>query len=97
VRPGLDHLPQPHPLLVRRQVLDLVGDRPAIGLAHAGQHLQESLALDPDPQDRRRDLGHELGRQAQVLGLERRIARRLRPQRIEPRGQVAVRAVGLEQ
>ena len=25
---GLDHLPQPHPLLVRGEVLDLVGDRP---------------------------------------------------------------------
>ena len=45
----------------------------------------------------RRDPGHELGRQAERLGVERRVALGLGAERVEPRGEVAVGAVGLEQ
>jgi hypothetical protein len=39
VLPGLDHAPQPHALLVARDVLDLVGDRAAVDLPQAGEHV----------------------------------------------------------
>ena len=94
----LDHLPQPHPLLVRREVLDLVGDRAAVRLAHAGQGFEQRLALDPDPQDPGRDLRHQLGGQVEVLRLERRVALGgSLGERIDPRRQVPVGAVGLQQ
>ena len=94
---GLDHVPQPHPLLVRGEVLDLVRDRPAVGLAHPGQDLEQRLALDADAEDLRRDLRHQLGGQVEVLGLDRRVALGLGAQRVEPGRQVAVGPVGLEQ
>ena len=46
VHAGLDRLPQPDPLLVIGDVLDLVGDRPAVDLAQPGQRVGERLALD---------------------------------------------------
>ena len=94
---GLDHLPQPHALLVRGEVLDLIGDRAAVGLAHPRQRLEQRLALDPDAQDRGRDLRHQLRGQVEVLGLDRGVALRLLAERVEARRQVPVRAVGLEQ
>ena len=45
----------------------------------------------------RRDPRHQLGRQAERLGVERRVALGLGAERVEPRGEVAVRAVRLEQ
>ena len=94
---GLDHLPQPHPLLVRGEVLDLVGDRAAVGVAHPRQRLEQGLPGDADPQDRGRDLRHQLRRQVEVLGLDRRVALGLGAERVEVRGEVTVGAVGLEQ
>ena len=94
---GLDHLAQPHPLLVRGEVLDLVRDRAAVGLAHPRQRLEQRLALDADPQDLGRDLRHQLRRQVEVLGLDRGVALGLGAERVEPGGEVAVGAVGLEQ
>ena len=80
---GLDHLPQPHPLLVRGEVLDLVRDRAAVRIAHPRQRVEKRLALDPDPQDRGRDPRHQLRGQVEVLGLERRVALRLAAERVE--------------
>ena len=94
---GLDLLAQPDALAVRGDVLDLVGDRAAVGLAQARDDVGERLARHADAQDRGRDLGHDLGRQVQRLGVERRVALGLGAERIEPRGEVAVRAVGLDQ
>ena len=95
--PGLDRLAQPQTLAVRRDVLDLVGDRAAVGLVQVGQGLGKSGAGDIHTQDPGRDLGHQFGRQAQRLGIERRIALGLATERIEVGGQVAMRAVSLEQ
>ncbi len=78
-------------------MLDLVGDRRAVGVAHPRQRVEQGLALDADPQDRGRDLRHQLGSEVEVLGLERRIALRLAAERVDAGCQVAVGAVGLEQ
>ena len=78
-------------------MLELVGDRAAVGLPHPRQHLEQGLAGDPDAQDRGRDARHQLRGQVEVLGLDRRVALRLAAERVEPRRQVAVGAVGLEQ
>ena len=94
---GLDHLAQPGPLLVRGEVLELVGDRAAVGLAHPRQHVEQGLAGDADAQDRGRHAGHQLRRQVEVLGLDRRVALRLAAERVEAGGEVAVGAVALEQ
>ena len=94
---GLDHLPQPHPLLVAGEVLDLVGHRAAVGLLHAGQRVEQRLALDPDAKDVGRDLRHQLGCQVQVLGLDRGIPLGLGAERVEVRRQVAVGPICLQQ
>ena len=94
---GLDLLAQPAALAVRREVLDLVGDRAAVGLAQVRQRVGQRGAGDVHAQDARRDAAHDLAGQAQRLGIERRIALGLRAQRVQPRGQVAVGAVGLQE
>ena len=96
-RAGLDLLAQPHALAVRRDVLDLVGDRAAVGLAQVGQGVGQRVARHADAQDLGRDLAHQLGREPERLGIERRVALGLGAERVEPRGQVPVRAVGLDQ
>ena len=78
-------------------VLDLVGDRAAVGLPQVGQRVGERRAGDVHAQDPRRDLRHQLGGQAERLGVERRVALGLAAERVEPGGEVAVRAVRLEQ
>ena len=94
---GLDHFPQPDPLLVRGEVLDLVADRAAVGGPHPRQRLEQRFARDADAEDRGRDLRHQLRRQVDVLRLQRRVALRLGAERVEVGGEVAVGAVGLEQ
>ena len=61
------------------------------------QRVGQRLARDVHPQDPRRDLAHQLGGQAERLGIERRVALGLAAERVELGGQMAVRAVGLEQ
>ena len=92
----LDGLAQPHAPVVAGDVLDLVGDRAAVGLLEVGQRVGERLAGHRHAQHRRRDAGHELRREAHRGGVERRVAARLGAQRVEPRGQVAVHAVRLD-
>ena len=95
----LDRLPQPDALLVVGDVLDLVGDRAGVGLPQPRQRVGERLALDEEAEERggnpRLELGRQLGDQA--LGLERRIAVRLRAQRVNPRSQVTVHAERLDE
>jgi hypothetical protein len=99
VAAGLDRVPEPDALLVVRDVLDLVRDRPAVDLAQLRQDVGERLALDADTQDGRGNLLLELGRELgnQQLGLQRRVADGLGAERVEIGGQVAVRPVGLDQ
>ncbi len=94
---GLDHLAQPDPLLVRGDVLELVADRRAVGVAHPRQRLQQRFAGDADPQDRGRDPRHQLRGQVQVLRLQAGVALRLRAERVEAGGEVALGPVGLQQ
>ncbi len=94
---GLDHLAQPGALLVGGEVLELVGDRAAVGLAHPRQRLEQGLAGDADAQDRGGDARHQLRRQVEVLRLDRRVALGLAAERVEAGGEVAVGAVALEQ
>ncbi len=96
-RPGLDLLAQPHALAVRGDVLDLVGDRAAVDVAQVRQRVGQRGARHVRAQDLGRDLRHDLVGQAERLGIERRVALGLGAERIQPRGEVAVRAVGLDQ
>ncbi len=49
-RARLDLLPEPDPLLVAGDVLDLVGDRPAIRCLQVGKDLQQGVARHLDSQ-----------------------------------------------
>ena len=94
----LDHGAQPHPLLVVGDVLDLVGARAAVDLAKAREDVGRGLAGDVHAEERGRDPRLQLRGQRGVepLGLERRVADRLRPERVESRRQVAVPADRLD-
>ena len=61
------------------------------------QRVGERGAGDVDAQDLRRDALHQLGGEAERLGVERRVALGLGAQRVQAGGEVAVRAVGLDQ
>ena len=96
--PRLDLLAQPHPLLVARDVLDLIGQRAAVG--RAGDTAAPRPASAPGTATRSTFEGicrHHLGREAERAGIERRIADRLTAQRIEVRREVPVRAERLDQ
>ncbi len=97
MRPRLDHLPQPDALLMRGEVLHLVGDRAAVGVAHPRQRVEQGLPGNPDPQDRCRDLAHQLRGQVQVLRLERRVSLAVPAERVQRRREVTVGPVRLEQ
>ncbi len=84
-------------LAVRRDVLDLVGDRAAVGLAQVGQRVGERGARDVRAEDPRWDARHHLRREAERLRVQRRVALGLAAERVQAGGQVAVHAVGLEQ
>src|SRR3954451_12150666 len=89
-RAGLDLLAQPHALAVAGDVLDLVGDRPAIRLAQLRQRVGQRRAAHVHAQDPRGDAGHDLGRQADRVRVERRVALWLGAERVEAGGEVAV-------
>ena len=93
----LDLLAQPHALAVAGDVLDLVRDRAAVGLAQVRQRVGERRARDADAQDARRDLRHQLGRQSSGSGSSAGSPTGLGAERVEARGEVAVRAEGLQQ
>ena len=94
---GLDPLAQPVALFVTRDVLDLIGDRRAVGLPQVHEHLGEIFAGNADAQDAGGNRLQELGREAMVHRIERRIAGRCTAERIQPGGEVAVAAIGRHQ
>ncbi len=94
---GLDRLPQPDALLVVRDVLDLVGHRSAVGLAQVREDLGERVTGDVDAQDRGRDLLHDLRGEAEALRLEGGIPDGLGAERVEMRGEMAVRPERLDE
>ena len=94
---GLDPLAQPDALAMARDVLDLVGDDAAVGLAQVRQRLFEVLPRNVGAQDLRRDAAHQLRRQVDGVGVQRRVAHRVLPERVERRREVAVGAEGLDQ
>ena len=96
-RARLDVLAQPDALAVAADVLDLVGDRAAVGLAQVRERVGERRARDVHAQDPRGDPRHQLGGQAERLGVERGVALGLGAERVELGGEVAVGAVGLQQ
>jgi hypothetical protein len=55
VRSRLDRLPQPRPLVMAVDVLDLVGDRPAIGATQFRQDIRQGCARQIDTQQVGRD------------------------------------------
>ena len=87
----LDRLPEPDALLVVRDVLDLEGHRSAVGLAQVRKDLGERVAGDMDAQDRGRDLLHDVRGEAEALRLEGGIPDGLGAERVEMRGEMAVR------
>ncbi len=94
VQAALDVLAQPLALLRVRDVLDLVGDGRAVGLAQARQHVAQRVAGHLDAQDRGRDGVHHRRGEVVGRGVERRVAGRRRAERVERRAEVAVAAVG---
>ena len=96
-RAGLDVLAQPDPLAVRGDVLDLVGDRAAVGLAQVRERLGQRRAGNVHAQDARGNRRHQLGCQAERLGVERGIALGLGAERVDAGGEVAVGAERLQQ
>ena len=88
----LDVLAQPHALAVGGDVLDLIGDRAAVGLAQVGQRIGERRPRHVHVQDLGRDLGLDLRRQPERLGVEARIALGLGAERVKACRQVAVAA-----
>ncbi len=82
-----------------RDVLDLVGERPAVGLPQPGQHVGQGRSRDGNPKHPRRHLRLQLRCQArdQVLRIERGIARRLGAERIEMRREMPVHPVCLDE
>ena len=95
----LDRVAEPEPLLVPRDVLDLVGDRPAVGLPQLRQSLGEGLGGHVEAKEARRDPCLELGRQLRLepVGVERRVSGRLGAERVDVRGEMAVRSVRLDE
>ena len=96
-RARLDLVAQPGALAVRGDVLDLVGDRAAVGLAQVRERVGQRRARHADAEDPRGDLRHHLGRQAERLGIERGVALGLGGERVELGREVAVHAVRLDQ
>jgi hypothetical protein len=95
----LDRLAQPDALLVLRDVLDLVGHRPAVRLPQLRESVGERLARHGEPQQPGGDASLQLGRERrhEPIGLQRGIADGLRSERIQPRREMPVRAVRLDQ
>ena len=93
----LDHAAEPDSLGVRRDVLDLVGDRPGVGLTEVRERLRQRRARHVDPHELGRDLGHRLARQPESLRVEGGVARRLGAEWVEMRRHVPEVAIGLHE
>jgi hypothetical protein len=99
VAAGLDRLPQPDALVVVRDVLDLVREVAAVGRLELRERLRQRGRRDVEPQHRCGDARLELGRQRRLEAerVEGGIADRLRAEGVEPRGEVAVHPVRLDE
>ena len=95
----LDRLAEPDALLVIRDVLDLVRDRPRVGLTEVRQSVRQRLALDVQAEQRGGNPCLQLRRQLrdQALGLESRIAGRLRTERVEASREMPVHPERLDE
>src|SRR5260370_1199224 len=82
----LHHPAAPPALQMTADVLSPVGDRAAVGLLELGIGLRQRAPRDIDAQQLGRNARHDLGREPERAGIERGIARRLGPERIEPGG-----------
>ncbi len=82
-----------------RDVLELVGQRAAVGLTQLGKGLGQGLRRDVKAEDARWDPGLELGREPghEPVRVERGVAGRLRAQWVDVSGQVAVGPMRLDQ
>ena len=83
-----------------RDVLDLVGHRAAVGLLQPRQRLGERLAADVDAEHRgagSRACSSGVSLRLEPQRVERGIADGLRAERVEPRREVTVHAVGLDE
>ena len=80
-------------------VLDLVRDRPAVGLPQERECVGERVGLDVEAEQLRRDARLQLGRQLrdQPLGIESGVADGLGAERVEVGGQMAVHPVRLDE
>ena len=94
---GLDVLAQPHPLAMGGDVLDLIRDRAAVGLAQVRQRVGQGRPRHVHVQDLRGDLRRDLGRQAEPLGVEAGVALGLGAERVQARREVTVAAEAREQ
>ena len=96
---GLDRLAQPHALRVVRDVLDLVRAGAHVDLAQPRERLEEGLAGHGEPEqpcgDPRLQLRGE--RRMETALVERRVAQGLGAQRVEPRREMPVHAVRLDE
>ncbi len=89
---GLDVLAQPHPLAVGGDVLDLVGDRAAVGLGEVGERVREGRPGHVHLEDAGGQFGLDLGRQPERLWVEARVALGFAAERVEMGGEVTVAA-----
>ena len=94
---GLDHAPQPRSLGVISDVLHLVGDRSAVGLAQLIEHHLEVVARDVDAQGRGRNPRQHAPLEAMEGGIQGGVAWRLATERVQARAEVTVDAVGVDQ
>ena len=94
-----DRLPEPDALGMVGDVLDLVGDRARVDGAEERERLEQRVPFDVETEQGGRDARLQLGRQGRdESGLvERRVTHRLRAERVEPRCQVPVHAVRLDE
>ncbi len=93
----LDHLAQPDPLIVDRDVFQLVRDGAAVGVLQRGDRISQRLPRSGDPQHRRGYRRHHIRCEAERFGIQRRIAPWLAAQGIEMRREMSVSPVCLHQ
>ena len=97
MRSGLDLLAQPDALLVAAEVLDLIGNGAAVGVAQPGKDVGEGRTRHVHAEHVGGDRGHQRGSEPDGLRFHRRIAQRRRAQRVEMGTEVAMGAVSLDQ
>ena len=95
----LDRLAEPDALGVVGDVLDLVGTRARVDLAEARERLEQRVTRHGQPEQARGYPGLDIGgqRRNEACLVQRGVAHRLGAEWIEPRREVAVHPVGLDE